>query len=500
MMRLLANDLPDLVEVEGSREEIAASALPAAGSGAGTFDGDLARLRRRVLRSWALASAGRCALVALAVAVIPAALAAAGAIGWVWAIIVPVVLFVVALAARLSRPPSTAAVARLLDDRLGLFDVTATALDAERSGAPVDEGPAAPVYAEAAALLHAGAERWKPRARFDRRGLGAAAGLVVILAVLVVVGSGSGNGGGAGAPAKKPVVAAAESSREQLEKEGHGNNVSPPLAPPRLPDRNARLDPNGTEHRSPLGLYVAGLEGKKPLPKIEGGRAPGTYSHGKSPGAKGAEAFAAKAPGEGNEAREKAEEEAAGRAKEEAEEASKSSGGPSNVPQRLKSLTGGKAAPGSVTPLPNGHSGAPPGGGRPGTGQNAPPPGKGSSGESAKGGAGAGGGGGGVGHQEAELGHQAEGREGGRTGGELKLKAGFSAARGKKAATGHGPRDAEGGGGPGRAAGIGGSGFEEAEAGSLGYVPPDAGVAANTDPGLFERYLEALTQISGQHW
>jgi hypothetical protein len=494
-MGLLANDLPGLVDVEGSRADAAASA----GSGAASFDGDLRRLRRRVLRSWALASAARCALIALAIAVIPAALAAAGAIGWAWAIVVPVVVFGVTLTARLARPPSTAAVARLLDDRLGLFDVTATALDAERSGAPVDEGPAAPVYAEAAALLHAGAEHWKPRARLGRRGLAAGAGLVVVLAVLVVVGSGSGNGGSA-APAKKPVVAGAESSREQLEKEAAGNNVSPPLAPPRLPDRNARLDPNGTEHRSPLGLYVAGLEGKKPLPKIEGGRAPGTYSHGKAPGEKGAEAFAAKAPGEGNEAREKAEEEAAGKAKEEAEEASKSNGGPSNLPQRLKSLTGGKASPGSVTPLPNGNSGAPPSGGKPGTGQNAPPPSKGSSGESAKGGAGAGGGGGGVGHQEAELGSRREGREGGKTGGELQLKAGFSAAGGKKAATGHGPRDAEGGGGPGRAAGIGGSGFEEAEAGSLGYVPPDAGVAANSDPSVFERYLAALAQITGQHW
>jgi hypothetical protein len=498
MMGLLAKDLPDLVEVEGSREEVARAALPASDSGAATFDGDLQRLRRRVVRSWAMATAARCALAALAIAVIPAALAAAGAIGWAWAIAVPVALFLLALAIGTSRRPSLAEVARLLDDRLGLFDVTATALDAERSGEPVEEGPAAPVYAEAAALLHSGAERWKPRARISRRGLGAGAGLVVILAVLAAVGGGSG--GGSGAPAKKPIVAAAESTREQLEKQSQGANVSPPLAPPRLPDRNSRLDPNGTEHRSPLGLYVAGLEGKKPLPKIEGGRAPGTYSHGKAPGEKGAEAFAAKAPGEGNEAREKAEEEAAGRAREEAEEAGKSSGGPSNLPQRLKSLTGGKAAPGSVTPLPNGGHGAPPGGGRPGTGKNAPPPSKGTTGQSAKGGAGAGGGGGGVGHQEAELGNQREGREGGRTGGELKLKAGFSAARGKKAATGHGPRDAEGGGGPGRAAGIGGSGFEEAEAGSLGYVPPDAGVAPSTDPGLFERYLEALAQITGQHW
>jgi hypothetical protein len=405
-----AIDLPDLVEVEGSRGEAAEAALPPSGSGAATFDGDLRRLRRRVIRSWALATAARCALAALAVAVIPAALAAAGAIGWAWAIAVPVVLFVLALAVRLSRPPSLAEVARLLDDRLGLFDVTATALDAERSGAAVEEGPAAPVFAEAAALLHAGAERWRPRARFGRRGLGAAAGLVVILAALVAIGTGSGDGGSA---TKKPVaVAPRKGGDEELANEPKGSNVSPPLVPRRLPARGPKGGPLGLEHRSPLGLYVPGLEGKRPLPKVEGGRASGTYNHGKA-GSENPDSFADKAPGEGNEAREKAEEEAAHA--QAAEEAAKSShgGAPPGVPQRLKSLTGGKAAPGSVTPLPNGNSGAKQAGGRPGTGEHAPPPSEGASGEAARGGAG--GAGGGVGHQGARLGHEGEGREGGQT-------------------------------------------------------------------------------------
>ena len=59
---------------------------------------------------------------------------------------------------------------------------------------------------------------------------------------------------------------------------------------------------------------------------------------------------------------------------------------------------------------------------------------------------------------------------------------------------------AQGAGGPGKSAGIGGTAFEEAEAGSLGYVPPDAGVAPTLDPGLFARYLNALAAIEGRHW
>ncbi|HTR75597.1 MAG TPA: hypothetical protein VMH33_10140 [Solirubrobacterales bacterium] len=487
-----AGSVGDLVEIEGSRE----GAAPAAGAGhASTFDGDLRTLRRRVIRSWTLAAAVRCAVLALAAAVVPAALAAAGAIGPLWTAVVAVAAFLIALGAGLRRPPSQAQVARLLDDRLGLFDVTATALQLERSGEPVDEGPAAPVFAEAAALLHAGASTWRIRPRLGGRELGAAAGLVLVLTVLVVIGaagsSGSANDGqtalvGHGGAHHKPT----------------GNIVSPPLAPPRAKRHTPGEVPNGQEQRSPLGLYDFGNEGRYALPRIESNRAPGLYSHrSESSPQSQPQSLASESPGESAEAREKAEEEAATSSAKESgsREGIKESSGP----ESLKSLTGGKAPPsGSVTPLPD--SGADGGSGKssaasaPGsTGAGGGRPAAGAGGGQGGGGAS---GGGSAGRQRASLGSHGEGTEGERTGGELSLKAGFAAARGGKAASGHGPRDAQGGGGPGRAAGIGGAAFEEGSSGALGYVPPDAGVAPGVDTGLFSRYLDALGRIGELGW
>jgi hypothetical protein len=495
--RWLRADLADLVDVAGPRDGVAPAA---AGSGAGpaSFDGDLRLLRRRIGRRWALAAAGRYALAALAVAVVPAALAAFGPIGWIWAIVVPVALFVVALGLRLLRPPSLAQVARLLDDRLGLFDVTATALQVERSGEPVDEGPAAPVFAEAAALVRAGAGVWRPRSRLGGRELAAMGGLVVVLAVIVVVGTGSGGSG-----STKVTASAAPG---QAHRKGSGlTNVSPPLAPPKAkrPGSKRGASPNN-EPRSPLGLYDPGFEGKRPLPRIESGRHSGLYTHGAAKSGGQPQAFAAQSPGEANEAREKAEEEANGAAKATSTGEREGGGG---APESLKSLTGGKAPPsGSVSPLPNANSGARP----PSSGSSAAataPSTSGAAGQRAAAGAtGAQGGGspaGGAtaGHQRASLGGGEEGPEGGRTGsGALGLRAGFAAARGGKAATARGPHNAQGGGGPGRSAGIAGSAFEESTAGSLGYVPPDAGIAPGLDPGLFARYLNALGRIEGRRW
>jgi uncharacterized membrane protein YgcG len=490
-----AGTASDLVEIEGSREGVASSALPPTDSGASTFDGDLRTLRHRVLRSWAIAVAARCALGALAVAVVPAALAAAGAIGWAWAVVVPVAFFFAALGVGLSRPPSAARVARLLDDRLGLFDVTATALQFERSGEAVDEGPAAPVFAEAAALLHAGASRWRVRPRIGARELAGGAGLALVLVALVIVG---GAGAGAGTGGRPTAL----TGHGHVHRKPAGNTASPPLVPPRVKRHRPAEMPNGQEKRNARGLYDFGNEGRRALPRIESGRAPGLYSHRSASSPQDQpQSFAPQGPGESTEAREKAEEEAAtGAAKEGASSAEpKRAGG---GPESLKSLTGGKAPPsGSVTPLPS--SGANGGSGK----STASAPGSaGSSGArpaaGTSGGQGGGGpsGGGSPGHQRASLGDRSEGAEGGRASGELSLKAGFAAARGGKAASGHGPRDAQGGGGPGRSAGIGGSAFEEGSSGALGYVPPDAAIAPGVDGGLYDRYLNALGRIGELGW
>jgi hypothetical protein len=488
----------DLVDVSGPRE---AGATGASDAGTATFDSDLRTLRRRVVRRWALAVAVRCALVALTIALVPALLAAFGVIGWVWAIVAPVAVFIVAFAARLARRPSLAEVARLLDDRLGLFDVTATALQVERAGDPVDEGPAAPVYAEAAALLRAGASNWRPRARLGSRELLAAGGLIVALAVIVVLGT---SGGGSAA---HKLTARSLPPGLRHHALGGQNSLSPPLVPPRVKQEGAQAKKQGKQFH-PYGLYDYGFEGKKKLPHYEQSSKTGLrYAGGKAPPSTKSpeQQFSSPKAVEGNEAREKAEEEAAGDGKQHGSQAKKEGGSEPPPNQSLKSLTGGAVPPsGSVSPVPNG-----PNAGQPsqssqsaGAPSSSAAPGSRSSSESPSSqGGGRPSGSKSAGTQRAGLGGGEQGTEGGREGGEeLALKAGFAAVKSGKAASGRGPRNAQGGGGPGKSAGIGGSAFEEAEAGSLGYVPPDAGVAPTADPGLFARYLNALAAIAGRHW
>jgi hypothetical protein len=484
----------DLVDVSGSPEG-AGSTRPEAG--AATFDSDLRLLRRRVVRRWALALAARYAIAALAVAVVPALLAAFGLIGWVWAIVVPVVLFLVALGARLLRPPSTAQVARLLDDRLGLFDVTATALQVERAGEPVDEGPAAPVFAEAAALLRAGASTWRPRARLGSRELAAGVALVVALAVIVVVGSSEGGGGSA------KVAATSLPPGLRHHAAGAPNSVSPPLVRPRAKRKGGKEPSKSAKRFHPYGIYDYGFEGKRKETHFASKAKEGVHYAGGRPSSQAPQSqFAAPGSGEGNEAREKAEEEAiGGHAKQGANGKEEHTAEPPPN-QSLKSLTGGAAPPsGSVSPVPAG-----PSGGRPSSSQsggapsNSAAPGSRSAGAPGRQGGGRPSGSKTAGSQRASLASGEKGAEGGGTKGELGLKAGFAAVKSGKAATGRGPRNAQGAGGPGKSAGVGGSAFEEAEAGSLGYVPPDAGIAPTLDPGLFARYQNALAAIAGRRW
>jgi hypothetical protein len=485
----------DLVDVSGSPEG-AGSTRPEAG--AATFDSDLRLLRRRVVRRWALALAARYAIGALAVAVVPALLAAFGLIGWIWAIVVPVALFVVALAARLSRPPSTAQVARLLDDRLGLFDVTATALQVERAGEAVDEGPAAPVFAEAAALLRAGASTWRPRARLGSRELAAGVALVVALAVIVVVGS---SGGGSGGSTKVTATSLPPGLRHHAA--GAPNSLSPPLTRPRAKRKGGKEPSRSAKRFHPYGIYDYGAENKRRVTEYGSKAKEGVHYAGGKPSSQAPQnPFAAPGNNEGSEAREKAEEEAIGGHAKQGKKGKEEHSAEPPPNQSLKSLTGGAPPPsGSVSPVPAGPSAARPSNGQTGGApSNSAVPGSRSAGAPGRQGGGRPSGSKTAGSQRASLASGEKGAEGGGTKGELGLKAGFAAVKSGKAATGRGPRNAQGAGGPGKSAGVGGSAFEEAEAGSLGYVPPDAGIAPTLDPGLFTRYQNALAAIAGQRW
>ncbi len=119
---------------------------------------ELRRWRGIVARRRLLVLARRHAAVALALAALLEIAAQLGAIPQSVVIAVPLVLFLASVASFALRGPSPFALARLLDDKLGLNDRLATALEIEaRGGAtPLERR----TIDDAAALLAAGREGW----------------------------------------------------------------------------------------------------------------------------------------------------------------------------------------------------------------------------------------------------------------------------------------------------------------------------------------------------
>src|SRR6185312_2721632 len=149
---------------------------------------ELRRWRGIVARRRLVALARRHAAVALALAAMLEVLALLGLFPQSVVVAVPLALFIVSIAVFASRGPSPFGLARLLDDKLGLNDRLATALEIEARG-----GQESPLerrtVADAAGLLAAGREDWHASAaragRYDWSVLG---GVVLALAVVVAIG------------------------------------------------------------------------------------------------------------------------------------------------------------------------------------------------------------------------------------------------------------------------------------------------------------------------
>jgi hypothetical protein len=134
---------------------------PARGASLGE---ELRRWRGIVARRRLLVLARRHAAVALVLAALLEIAAQLDACPQWVVVAVPLALFVVSVGAFMLRGPSPFALARLLDDKLGLNDRLATALEIEAR----DGGARSPLerrtVADAAALLAAGREDWRARA------------------------------------------------------------------------------------------------------------------------------------------------------------------------------------------------------------------------------------------------------------------------------------------------------------------------------------------------
>jgi hypothetical protein len=229
MWRWLAADPREVVDLAG--------AGTLAGGGEGPHLGEeLRRWRGIVARRRLVALARRHAVVALGLAAVLEILALLGAFPQWVVVAVPPLGFVVSVGVFAGRGPSPFGLARLLDDKLGLNDRLATALEIEaREARGGSETPLERrTVADAAALLRAGSEDWHasvaPAGRADRSAL---AGVVLALAVIVAIGlatsAGSstgptealgpgGGGGGAGPPN--------EHHRRRAEK-GHEKHAAP---------------------------------------------------------------------------------------------------------------------------------------------------------------------------------------------------------------------------------------------------------------------------------
>jgi hypothetical protein len=188
--RWLAADPRDVVDLAGARE----LGEPAGGADLGE---ELRRWRGIVGRRRLAVLARRHAAVALGLALLLEIAAQLGAFPQWVVVAVPLALFFVSVTAFDLRGPSPFGLARLLDDKLGLNDRLATALEIEARGgdSPLERR----TVADAAALLAAGREDWHASARGERREWWAVVGAPTAIAVVVAIGlatAGNSSSGG----------------------------------------------------------------------------------------------------------------------------------------------------------------------------------------------------------------------------------------------------------------------------------------------------------------
>lgn len=180
MWRWPAADPRDVVNLAGAGE----LGEPAGGAVLGE---ELRRWRGIVARRRLVVLARRHAAVALGLAVLLEIAAQLAAFPQWLVVAVPLALFLVSVAAFALRGPSPFGLARLLDEKLGLNDRLATALEIEaRGGAtPLERR----TVADAAALLAAGREDWHASAVPAGREWWALVGPAAAIGVVVAIGA-----------------------------------------------------------------------------------------------------------------------------------------------------------------------------------------------------------------------------------------------------------------------------------------------------------------------
>jgi hypothetical protein len=241
MWRWLAADPREVVDLAGARE----LGAPAPGASLGE---ELRRWRGIVARRRLAVLARRHAAVALGLAALLEIAAQLGAFPQWVVVAVPLALFLVSVTALSLRGPSPFERARLLDDKLGLNDRLATALEIEARGgtSPLERR----TVDDAAALLAAGREDWHASEAPGGRDWwalvapAAAIGVVVAIGALTAGGSSSSgpqealgpqHGGRGGDVMENEYVKHAEKAKKGVAPTGQlhkfkGKNGPPPSA------------------------------------------------------------------------------------------------------------------------------------------------------------------------------------------------------------------------------------------------------------------------------
>ena len=194
---------PALTAAELSAAELRPAALGAAEPAAGALAAALGRFRTRAQRQRAGVLLRRHLTAAALLGIALQAFVLAGLIPQ-WALLAVLVALALALTLALRRPVPLEGVARLLDERLGLFDQLATALEIEQRGTAAKRPLERRAIARTTAMLQSDSAQWRvrpSRASGEWLGLGACLAVLALLVGLSAsgaVGAGSESRAGVG--------------------------------------------------------------------------------------------------------------------------------------------------------------------------------------------------------------------------------------------------------------------------------------------------------------
>jgi hypothetical protein len=263
MWRWLAADPREVVDLAGARALAAGPEQPHLGE-------ELRRWRGIVARRRLVALARRHAALALGLAVVLEILAQLGAFPQWVVVAVPLAAFLVSVTVFALRGPSPFELARLLDDKLGLNDRLATALEIEVRGGgetPLERR----TVADAAALLAAGREDWHASAARGGREWWAPAGAVAAIAVVVAIGAltaGNSSSGRTEALAPHGGGGAGNAPNEHRGKHRKGEKELAPTGKlhkfkgKKVPEPSAEESPRAGYQKIPQGPRTSGKERK----------------------------------------------------------------------------------------------------------------------------------------------------------------------------------------------------------------------------------------------